>query len=505
MTRRREGFDSRKVPEEKGFGTMLAESLKAKINLIWQTLWSAGLTNPIKDVEQITYLMFMKLLDEQQILSEQKSNLLGVELSTGVFAKADEALRWSRFKNKAPDEMYKLVRDKVFPFIKTIDLDKTGRFPEYMRDSVFEIPNAKTLAAIVAEMDALDMSNMDAMGDVYEELINCVKTSGTNGQFRTPREIINLIIELVQPTLDDRIIDPAMGTAGFLTSAALYLHRHYAKELTKTSNVKRYKTTMFTGRDTDPSMLRIGAMNLLLNGVESPDLSGQNSIEVDSLKRGEYTLVVANPPFTGNMTNVDVAKDLSAIASTNKTELLFMALFTKLLKIGGRCASIVPQGVLFGSSNAHKSLRKEIIENQKLEAVINLPSGVFQPYSGVATAIVIFTKTDRGGTENVWFHDVKAVGYSLDQKTQQIKENDIPEVIKRYHARDAKRDTDRKSAAFFVPKAEIVENGYDLSFNKYREVEVVKEVLPSVKELVAKIEKLTKEFETSFAALRGAM
>lgn len=484
---------------------MLAESLKAKIAVIWQTLWSAGLTNPIKDVEQITYLMFMKLLDEQQILSEQKANLLGVKLATGVFGIHDEHLRWSRFKNKAPDEMYALVKDEVFPFIKSIDLDRTGRFPAYMRDSVFEIPNAKTLAAIVAEMDALDMTNMDAMGDVYEELINCVKTSGTNGQFRTPREIINLIIELVRPTPDDRIIDPAMGTAGFLVAAALYLHRHYARELTKLANIKRYKTTMFTGRDTDPSMLRIGAMNLLLNGIDSPDLSGLNSIEAESLKREDYTLVVANPPFSGSMTNIDVAKDLSTLAATNKTELLFLALFTKLLKVGGRCASIVPQGVLFGSSNAHKSLRREIIENQKLEAVISLPSGVFQPYAGVATAIVIFTKTDLGGTDDVWFHDVKAVGYSLDKKTQPIAANDIPEVVKRYHARDPNRDTDRKSSCFFVPKAEIAANDYDLSFNKYRVVEVVKEELPPVKDLVAKIAKLSKEFDTGFAVLKGAM
>ena len=484
---------------------MLAEEIKAKINRIWQTLWSAGLTNPIKDVEQITYLMFMKLLDEQQIQKEQKSNLLGVPLSSPVFGKGDERLRWSRFKNKSPEEMHRLVREEVFPFLKRIDIDKTNRFPTYMADAVFEIPNAKTLAAIVAEMDAMDMTNMDAMGDVYEELINCVKTSGTNGQFRTPRPIINLIVELVRPTLDDTVCDPAMGTAGFLVSVALYLVREYAKKLTRNANARRFKSEMFAGRDTDPSMLRIGAMNLLLNGIESPDLSGANSIEPESLQRGKYTLIVANPPFTGNMTNVDVAKDLTAITKTNKTELLFVALFTRLLKIGGRCASIVPQGVLFGSSNAHQSLRRELIENQRLEAVINLPSGVFQPYSGVATAILIFTKTDNGGTDNVWFHDVKAVGYSLDQKTQPIKENDIPEVIRRYHARDPKRDTDRKAKCFFVPKKEIAANGYDLSFNKYREVEHVKEDLPPMKDLVKKLDQLTRQFDKDFAEVKGTL
>lgn len=484
---------------------MLSDNIKAKISKIWNTLWSAGLTNPIKDVEQITYLMFMKLIDEQQIQKERKSNLLGVELSSPIFTKKEEAIRWSRFKNRSPEEMFKLVKETAFPFIKTIDLDKSNRFPKYMADAVFEIPNAKTLAAIIAEMDSMDMTNMDAMGDVYEELINQVKTSGTNGQFRTPREIINLIIELVKPTLDDRIIDPAFGTAGFLISAAQYLHREYAKELTKTANAKAYKTTMFSGRDTDPSMLRIGAMNLLLNGIESPDLSGENSIEPESLPRGKYTLVVANPPFTGNMTNVDVAKDLTAITKTNKTELLFVALFSRLLKVGGRCASVVPQGVLFGSSNAHKALRKELIEGQKLEAVINLPSGVFQPYSGVATAILIFTKTDNGGTDKVWFHDVKAVGYSLDQKTQPIAENDIPEAIKRYHARDKKKDLDRKASCFFVDKKEIEANDYDLSFNKYREVEVVKEKLPSVKELLSAIKASDKEYAAGMKKLEGML
>lgn len=484
---------------------MLADEIKSKISRIWNTLWSAGLTNPIKDVEQITYLMFMKLLDEQQIQKEQKSNLLGVPLSSPVFAKGDERLRWSRFKNKQPDEMHRLVREEVFPFLKRIDIDKSNRFPTYMADAVFEIPNAKTLAAIVAEMDAMDMTNMDAMGDVYEELINCVKTSGTNGQFRTPRPIINLIVELVRPTLDDTICDPAMGTGGFLVSSAQYLVRNYPRELTRNANAQRFKREMFAGRDTDPSMLRIGAMNLLLNGIESPDLSGANSIEPESLSRGKFSLIVANPPFTGNMTNVNVAKDLSAITKTNKTELLFVALFTRLLKVGGRCASIVPQGVLFGSSNAHQAIRKELIENQKLEAVINLPSGVFQPYSGVATAILIFTKTDCGGTENVWFQDVKQVGYSLDQKTQPIKENDIPEVIKRYHARDVKRDTDRKAKCFFVPKQEIAANGYDLSFNKYREVEHVKEDLPPVKELVKKLDQLTRQFDKAFAEVKGTL
>lgn len=482
---------------------MLAEEIKAKINRIWQTLWSAGLTNPIKDVEQITYLMFMKLLDEQQIQKEQKSNLLGVPLSSPVFGKGDERLRWSRFKNKSPEEMHRLVREEVFPFLKRIDIDKTNRFPTYMADAVFEIPNAKTLAAIVAEMDAMDMTNMDAMGDVYEELINCVKTSGTNGQFRTPRPIINLIVELVRPTLDDTVCDPAMGTAGFLVSVALYLAREYAKKLTRNANARRFKSEMFAGRDTDPSMLRIGAMNLLLNGIESPDLSGANSIEPESLQRGKYTLIVANPPFSGNMTNIDVAKDLTAITKTNKTELLFVALFTRLLKVGGRCASIVPRGVLFGSKSAFVAIRKELVDNQKLEAVITLPSGVFLPYSPESTAILIFTKTDCGGTDNVWFYDVKNVGYSLDQKTEPIEENDIPDVIKRYHGRNVKHDTDRKSKHFFVSKSEIIANGYDLSFNKYRIDEHVKEDHPPVKDLIEKIERLTRDFESSFAVVKG--
>lgn len=497
---------------------MLAEELKSKISRIWNTLWSGGLTNPIKDVEQITYLIFMKLLDEQQTAREAKASLLGIKLDKPIFGKgvcvidpvtnlrapyAD--LRWQNFCHKAPDEMFHIVKDYVFPFIKTLGRGKDSNYGKYMETATFEIPNARTLLSIVSEISSMDLSDMDTMGDIYEELINTVKTSGTNGQFRTPRNIIDMIVALVRPTLDDTIVDPAMGTAGFLLSAAKYLSKNYRKELTRTANAQRFKNEIFNGNDTDPSMLRIGAMNLLLHGIEEPRLSGDNSIEPNTLARGEYSLIVANPPFAGNITNITIADDLTAIAKTTKTELLFVSLFTRLLKVGGRCASIVPQGVLFGGSKAHVNVRKELIEHQRLLAVISMPSGVFQPYSGVATAVLVFQKTDSGGTDRVWFYDMKAVGYSLDQKTEPIDENDIPDVIARYHAREKESPTDRKSNCFFVSKAELAENNYDLSFNKYRETEVVKENFPPTAEILDEIDALTKDFAAGMKSLKGML
>lgn len=497
---------------------MLGAELKSSIDRIWNTLWSSGLTNPIKDVEQITYLIFMKLLDDQQIARERKANLVGVPLEKPIFGKGIcvidsvlkleapyDDLRWQNFCHKAPEVMFKTVKEYVFPFIKTLGKGKDSSFSRYMETAVFEITTPKALASVVAIISEMDFSNQDAMGDVYEELINRVKTSGTNGQFRTPRQIINMIIELLEPTIEDKMIDPAMGTAGFLLSAAQYVSRKYKRELTKNANSRHFKTEMFSGNDTDPSMLRIGAMNLLLHGVEEPQISGANSLEDNAIERGKYTLIAANPPFAGNVTDVAIASDIKAIAKTTKTELSFISLFTRLLKVGGRCASIVPQGVLFGSSNAHVAVRKELIEKQHLVAVISMPAGVFQPYSGVATAILYFNKTDAGGTDKVWFYDMKAVGYSLDQRTQPVEENDIPDVIKRYHSRDPKKDTDRKSSCFFVSKKEIVENDYDLSFNKYKETEYVAEKFPPTKEIIGEIEELEKAFVDGMKTLKGTM
>ena len=349
------------------------------------------------------------------------------------------------------------------------------------------------------------MNNKDIMGDVYEYLLGKIAAAGENGQFRTPRHIIKMIVALMKPTLNDRILDPAMGSAGFLVESAAYLSENYRGELMRKDNMERYKTSMFSGYDTDQSMLRIGAMNMMLHGVAEPNIKYQDSLSGDNIERNLYSLIMANPPFTGSVFQEDISKDLIALCNTKKTELLFLALFTKMLEIGGRCASIVPDGVLFGSSKAHKAIRKELIEKQRLEAVISMPSGVFKPYAGVSTAIVIFTKTDAGGTDKVWFYDMKADGFSLDDKRSPIDQNDIPDVIEQYQKRFEEPEHDRTERSFFVPKAEIVENGYDLSINKYKKTDYVAEEYPPTSQLLAEIDELESQFQAEFKILKGLL
>ena len=484
---------------------MLSAEVKNSIDRVWNTFWANGMTNPLTVVEQITFLIFMKLLDDNQIMQERNANLLGTKLDNPIFKpgvcviqedpriEAPYAdLRWQNFRHKDPDEMYRVVRDLVFPFVKALGSGRDSAFSRYMVDAQFEIAKPKVLAVAVDEIEAMHLSGKDMMGDIYEELLDRIKTSGENGQFRSPGHIIAMMVELVEPNLDDRIIDPAMGTAGFLAGCARYITDHFGKELKNVKRRNHYKTEMFTGFDIDVKMLRIGAMNMMLHGVEAPDIRLNNSIEPEAANRADYTLCLANPPFAGNMTEIAIAPDLLTIANTKKTELLFVSLFTRLLKIGGRCASIVPQGVLFGSSKAHVGVRKELVDHQRLVAVISMPSGVFKPYSGVATAVLVFTKTDHGGTDNVWFYNMEADGFSLDDKREVVAENDIPDVIAKFKARDTQKN-DRKSKCFFVSKEEIIANNYDLSFNKYREVEHVAEEFPPTAELMGKIKSLVAD------------
>ena len=529
-----DGTDDGSALIQEGIDAMISDDLKKSIDRIWDTLWAGGLTNPLTDVEQITYLLFMKLIDDNETRAEKNAAILGGDVIDPIFKKgvwkpegaangvAYDSLRWKNFCHKSPDKMLSLVREYVFPFIKTLGKGKDTAFSAFMADAVFLIPTAKVLVTLVDEISAMDLNNKDAMGDVYEELLNRVASSGTNGQFRTPRHITEMIIEMLEPTLDDTVMDPAMGSAGFLLSAISFAKKRYPQQLKKAATLKRFKSSFVNGFDTDPTMLRIGAMNLMLHGIESPSIAYRDSVSEDNTDRACCTVIAANPPFTGTIFQDSVAKDILAITKTGKTELLFLSLFVRLLKIGGRCGSIVPQGVLFGSSSAHLAIRKELVEHQRLIGVLSLPSGVFQPYSGVATAVLFFQKTDNGGTEDVWFYDMKADGRSLDQKREKIKENDIPDIINRYnewkmrglegegHPWSVELDksivfTDRKAKCFTVPKAEIVANNYDLSFNKYREVEQVQEDLPPVKDLVRQIEKLTADFEKGFAALKGTL
>ncbi len=497
---------------------MITGEMKNKVDAIWDTIWTGGITSPITVVEQITYLMFMKLLDDNQLKAEANANVLGVELKEKVFKSGNcvisenprveteyKNLRWNVFHNYEPGEMLKNIQTYVFPFIKTIGEGKDTAFSRYMKDTVFLIPTAKVLAKVVDRIDSMDMNNKDIMGDVYEYLLGKIAAAGDNGQFRTPRHIINMIVELMKPTLDDDVLDPAMGSAGFLLSSASYVSTHQKKELMKNENLNHYKTNMFSGFDTDQSMLRIGAMNMMLHGVDNPNIKYQDSLSGDNTEREEYSLIMANPPFKGNVFQEEINKDLLALCKTKKTELLFVALFIKMLKVGGRCASIVPDGVLFGGSSAHKAIRKELVENQQLRAVISMPSGVFKPYAGVSTAVIIFTRTDAGGTENVWFYDMKADGYSLDDKRFEIKENDIPDIVERFKNLDVEKERKRTEQSFLVSADEIRKNGYDLSINKYKEIEYVPVEYPPTEEIIGEIENLNKQIEKETVELKSLL
>jgi type I restriction enzyme M protein len=371
-----------------------------------------------------------------------------------------------------------------------------------MENATFLIQSPRTLTKIVEGIDHLDMNNRDTMGDVYEYVLSKMAASGNNGQFRTPRHIIRMMVELMQPTLKDTICDPAMGSAGFIVECAKYIQEHYKKELLKRENAEHYKKNMLHGFDTDFTMLRIGAMNLMLHGVDNPDIQYRDSLSTDNTDENRYTLCLANPPFTGSLDNEAVSKSLLAITKTKKTELLFVSLFIRMLQMGGRCASIVPDGVLFGNSTAHKALRKELVDNQRLQAVISMPSGVFQPYSGVSTAILVFTKTGAGGTDKVWFYDMKADGYTLDQKRTECPENDIPDVIARFKNLEGEAERTRKDQSFLVPVEDIRANDYDLSINKYKEVERVKVEYDAPEVLFDKIASLQADINDAMAAFK---
>lgn len=486
---------------------MITGDLKNKIDNIWETFWTGGLANPLSVIEQVTYLLFIKLLDDNQIKKERNAQVLGVEPKNLLFKSGnyvDEKeninvpyinLRWSHFKNFEPQELFNTVKDKVFPFIKQINNGKDTAFSRYMKDAVFMVPTPRVLVKVIDGLDALDLNNKDIMGDVYEYLLAKIASSGTNGQFRTPRHIIRMMVDMMRPTLNDIIVDPAMGSAGFIVESARYIHEHYAKELLKAENQEKYTTTMFSGYDTDQTMLRIGAMNMMLHGVDQPDIKYQDSLSEENTTSNKFSLILANPPFKGSLDYEAVSKDLLAITKTKKTELLFLAVMLRMLKVGGRAASIVPDGVLFGSSTAHKAIRKELVDNQKLVAVISMPSGVFKPYAGVSTAILVFTKTNTGGTDKVWFYNMEADGYSLDDKRSPIEDNDIEDIITRFHNLENEQNRTRFDKSFFVSKEEIVKNDYDLSINKYIETKVEKIEYDSPSVIMSRIDELDSEIQ----------
>ena len=459
---------------------MITGELKSKIDKIWDTMWSGGISNPISVVEQLTYLLFIKRLDELHTLKERKAQRLNQPIEDPVFSSDQDQLRWSRFKDAAPESMFNTVKDEVFPFIKTLgnkgeeDGEGGSTYTHHMKDALFMMPTPRVLANVVDQLDSIDMSDADTKGDLYEYMLGKIASAGQNGQFRTPRHIIKLMVDMTAPTPKDVICDPACGTAGFLVAASEYIQQHHSETIYKDEDARRrFNESTFHGYDFDTTMLRIGSMNMLLHGVENPDINYKDSLaQADDADEEKYSLILANPPFAGSLDYESTAKDLLQTVKTKKTELLFIALFMRLLKTGGRAAVIVPDGVLFGSSKAHKSIRKMLVENHKLDAVVAMPSGVFKPYAGVSTAILFFTKTNSGGTDNVWFYNMQADGFSLDDKrTPRPDKTDLPDLLGRWQNRENEGERKRTEQSFLVPREEIAGNDYDLSINRYKEVE----------------------------------
>lgn len=494
---------------------MITGELKNKIDGLWDIFAAGGLVNPLDVIEQITYLMFIHELDEVDNLRAKESAMLGLPYQS-IFADVvtinerqvdGKQLKWSVFRDFPAGKMYSVMQENVFPFIKQLHGDKNSAYSKYMDDAIFKLPTPLVLSKIVATLDEIynqmaQIHDSDIRGDVYEYLLSKISQSGRNGQFRTPRHIIKMIVALMAPNPDDVICDPACGTSGFLVAAGEYLKENHKEEIFFNKQKKaHYMNGLFHGYDMDRTMLRIGAMNMMTHGVENPFIEYRDSLSDQNPDRNKYSLILANPPFKGSLDNDIVSVDLLKMCKTKKTELLFLALFIKMLRVGGRCACIVPDGVLFGSSNAHKAIRKELIEGNRLEAVISMPSGVFKPYAGVSTGILIFTKTGHGGTDKVWFYDMQADGFSLDDKRTAVNDNDIPDIIARFHNLAGETDRARTEKSFFVDVGEIVENGYDLSINKYKKIEYVPVEYPPTEQIMAELHELEMEITKGLAEL----
>ena len=498
---------------------MITGELKNKIDALWDVFAAGGLTNPLEVIEQITYLMFIRDLDDTDNKNAKECAMLGLpfksifsdQIKIGERTVDGQQLKWSTFRDLPANKMYETVQEWVFPFIKNLHSDKNSAYSKYMDDAIFKLPTPLVLSKVVDSLDDIyslmgKSTEIDIRGDVYEYLLSKISTAGRNGQFRTPRHIIHMMVELMKPTPKETICDPACGTGGFLVGASDYLRETYRNDiLMNKENRDHYMNHMFYGFDMDRTMLRIGAMNMMTHGVESPFIEYRDSLSDQNIDTDKYSLILANPPFKGTLDADSVSASLLKVAKTKKTELLFLALFIRMLKIDGRCACIVPDGVLFGSSKAHKQIRKAIIEDNRLEAVISMPSGVFKPYAGVSTGILIFTKTGHGGTDKVWFYDMKADGYSLDDKRSPVKENDIPDIIERFNHLDKEENRKRTEQSFLVDMKEIVDNDYDLSINKYKEVIYEKVEYPPTSEILADIEELNKEIDKNLEELKALL
>lgn len=486
---------------------MITGELRSQIDKVWTAFWTGGLSNPLTVIEQMTYLLFIRRMDELHTQKESKSNLLKKPIEEPIYLPEEYELRWSRFKDMDPEEMFRLFtkQDGVFDFLRNVG-NRSEAFSKFMKGATFMIPTPRLLAQVVEMLSNIDMQDRDTKGDVYEYLLSKIATAGQNGQFRTPRHIIKMMVDLVQPTLEDVMCDPSSGSCGFQVAVSEYIREHYEKELYRDEVKKHFQNDMFMGMEFDPTMIRIGAMNLILHGIENPKL-----IDVDALSEANTafdqvaTLVCANPPFKGSLDREAVDGKILSVVDSKKTELLFLALILKGLKLGGRAAVIVPDGVLFGSSKAHLQLRKELVDHHMLQAVISMPSGVFKPYAGVSTGILIFTKTNSGGTDKVWFYDMQTDGFSLDDKRQEIEQNDIPDIIARYHNLEAEEGRSRTDKSFFVPLSEIHTNKYDLSINRYKEVVYEAKTFAKPTTIISEIEKLDKDRAALLNELKGLL
>ncbi|ABQ26285.1 type I restriction-modification system subunit M [Geotalea uraniireducens] len=497
---------------------MLTGENKAKIDKIWDAFWTGGISDSLRVIEQMSYLLFIKRLDDLHTAKEKKANRLGKPIEEPIFGPKQDHLRWSRFREFEAGEMFRVVSQEVFPFIKNLHGNEESAYARHMKDAIFMIPTPSLLERVVEQISQVPMEDRDTKGDLYEYMLSKLTTAGRNGQFRTPRHIIKMMVELMQPRPDDIICDPACGTAGFLVAAGEYLREHHGDLFHNEKLKKHFNEKLFNGFDFDSTMLRIASMNMMLHGVENPAIEARDSLSSAADIADAYTLILANPPFKGSLDEDTVAKDLLRTVKTKKTELLFIALMLRLLKPGGRCAVIVPDGVLFGSSKAHLDLRKILVDGHKLEAMISMPSGVFRPYAGVSTGILIFTKTNSGGTDHVWFYDMQADGFSLDDKRNPVEQNDIPDVVESWlRLRSATGllstagqveggtlsgvEAGRTAKSFLVSVQEIRDNKYDLSINRYKKVEHEEVAYEPPQVIIARLEALEREIAGELAEL----
>lgn len=502
---------------------MLTGELRSNIDRVWNAFWTGGLSNPLTVIEQITYLLFIRRLDELHTLKESQANLTGEPIQDPIFRPDQNDLRWSRFNGKDPETLFRLFTqpDGVFDFIRS--MGRESAFGRYMKGATFMIPTPRLLTQVIDLLNLIPMRDRDTKGDVYEYLLAKIATAGQNGQFRTPRHIIKMMVAMMAPQPDDIICDPSAGSAGFLVAAGEYVAETHRQALMRPEVQEHYRHRMLMGMEFDPTMIRIGAMNLLLHGIEPEQLA-----DVDALSKSNAgfadsaTLVLANPPFKGSLDADHVMPDLVRTVETKKTELLFLALILRGLRSGGRAAVIVPDGVLFGNSKAHRQIRRELVEHHHLQAVISMPSGVFKPYAGVSTAVLVFTRTDTGGTDKVWFYDMRADGYSLDDKRTPTgvgfekfadlnalvdggptadQKNDIPDLIYRWRNLPGEATRARTDQSFLVPVDEIRANAYDLSINRYKEVVYEQKQFDAPETIIAQIQALDAERQQELTAL----